>query len=154
MYKRQALTIALTDAVHLQLQIQRLRQNGMEKTDAVIQSLQEVGPACILTSLTTMIGFGSLATAKLLTIQRFGIVCGVSVAISLLAVLALVPALATLLGRDQVSQDVRRVEKKIDTAFQGIGKFAVARQHIITALSLVVMLLMLCLLYTSPSPRD
>ncbi|MGB7344478.1 MAG: efflux RND transporter permease subunit [Pirellulaceae bacterium] len=138
-----ALTIALTDSVHLQMQIQRLRQSGMSQVDAIVQTMQEVGPACVLTSLTTMVGFGSLATAKLLTIQRFGIVCGVSVALSLLAVLVIVPALAMVLGRFNSSQTVGATQLKIDGVFGRIGRFAVDRRHLITAVSIVVMLAMM-----------
>ncbi|WP_419189963.1 efflux RND transporter permease subunit [Stieleria marina] len=147
-----ALTIALTDSVHLQLQIQRLRQSGVAVTDAVLRSMREVGPACVLTSLTTMIGFGSLTTAKLLTIQRFGIVCGVSVAFSLLAVLVLVPALAIVLGKVQPPKTKRRTEHRIDVVFDRIGQFAVHRRKRITSVCVIAIAAML-LIASSLKPR-
>ena len=138
-----ALTIALTDSVHLQMQIQRLRQSGLAKIDAIVQSMQEVGPACVLTSVTTIIGFGSLATARLLTIQRFGIVCGVSVALSLLAVLVLVPSLAMLLDTKLASRGASRAEQNMDRIFQRLGRFAVGKCRMIMVVGILAMALML-----------
>ncbi len=55
--------VGFTDGVHMMVQIRRHRASGMSATDAARRSIREVGLACWLTSLTTAIGFGSLALA-------------------------------------------------------------------------------------------
>ncbi len=89
------LTIALTDSVHLVLRIRAARERGVDRKSAVVEALRHVGPACFLTSLTTAIAFASLATAKIEVIQRFGWSCAFAVIAAFLAVITVVPLLAS-----------------------------------------------------------
>ncbi len=64
--------IGLTDAVHLLLDGQRHLRAGRTRPHAVYRMLIRVGPACFLTALTTMIGFGSLTISRSESVQNFG----------------------------------------------------------------------------------
>jgi hypothetical protein len=93
------LVIGFTDAVHLVFFIQREQAAGLSKQDAAICAVRHVGLACALTSLTTAIGFGSLALARVDMVQRFGLACAGGAVLSFLAVVTAVPLLAgTRLG--------------------------------------------------------
>ncbi len=65
--------IGLTDAVHLLLDGQRHLLRGSSRQHCVYRMLIRIGPACLLTALTTMIGFGSLALSRTDSVQNFGL---------------------------------------------------------------------------------
>lgn len=71
--------IGFTDAMHLELEVRRSRADGDSPRAAVGSTLRRLALACALTSLTTAVGFGSLALAELEAIARFGLgtACGV-----------------------------------------------------------------------------
>lgn len=88
------LVIGFMDAVHLMFHIRGQRKRGRTRYDAVRSALREIGPACLLTSLTTGIGFGSLVFSGDEVIRRFGLACAAGTTVTLLAVLLVVPLLA------------------------------------------------------------
>ena len=57
--------IGYTDGVHLVVRIRQLKAAGSTARDAVFHAVETVGPACLLTSVTTAIGFGSLKMSRM-----------------------------------------------------------------------------------------
>lgn len=97
--------IGFTDSVHLVIDMRRKRAAGLSRLDSVRQAIRDVGPACALTSLTTMVGFGSLVITELEVVRSFGIDCACGTFLSFLAVITVVPLLAsTRLGDFLVSK--------------------------------------------------
>ena len=107
--------IALTDGVHLMVEIRKLRASGLSPRDAAAEGIRKVGLACALTSLTTAIGFGSLSLANHELVQQFGISCVVGVVLSFIAVVTAIPlACSGWLGRFvQVGQDKSLVDRNL-----------------------------------------
>lgn len=92
--------VALTDGVHLMVEIRRRRASGLSERDAARAGVCKVGLACALTSLTTAIGFGSLTLAHHETVKEFGWSCVLGVILAFLAVITIIPlACSTWLGR-------------------------------------------------------
>ena len=92
--------IGLTDGVHLLVHVRRRRAAGDKPIEAARSSIEKVGLACWLTSLTTAIGFGSLLLAQSDYVQDFGRVCCVGVFIAFLAVVTFIPWVSsTWIGR-------------------------------------------------------
>lgn len=92
--------VALTDGVHLLVQIRKLRASGLNRADASRQAVQKVGLACFLTSLTTAVGFGSLVLAESEMVQEFGKSAVIGVCFSFISVVTLIPLLcSTWLGQ-------------------------------------------------------
>ena len=92
--------VGLTDGVHLLVQIRKLRSEGMAPKAAAKRGLKDVGLACALTSLTTAIGFGSLAMAHHEFVQEFGYCCVVGVILAFLSVVTTIPlACSTWIGK-------------------------------------------------------
>ncbi len=85
------LVIGMTDSVHLVRAFQQARSKGVEVDPAVMEALRRVGPACAMTSLTTVVGFSSLALADLEIVRRFGLTCALGLALCFLAVITTVP---------------------------------------------------------------
>lgn len=92
--------VGLTDGVHVMLQIRSNRAAGMPEREAARTGLAQVGLACLLTALTTAIGFGSLGFAHHETVRTFGWSCVLGVILMFLAVIFTIPlACSTWLGR-------------------------------------------------------
>ncbi|MEO0531916.1 MAG: MMPL family transporter [Planctomycetota bacterium] len=92
--------IALTDGVHMLVQVRRRRAAGDTPVESARDAIAKVGLACWLTSLTTAIGFGSLLLAKSDYVQDFGRVCMIGVFIAFSAVVTFVPWISsTWVGR-------------------------------------------------------
>ena len=107
--------IALTDGVHLMVEIRKLRASGLSPKEAAAAGIRKVGLACGLTSLTTAIGFGSLALANHELVQQFGYSCVVGVILSFVAVVTAIPlACSGWLGRFvQRGQDKSLVDQNL-----------------------------------------
>lgn len=91
--------VGLTDGVHLTVQIRKLRAAGFTERKAARTALHEVGYACMLTSLTTAIGFGSLSLADNVWVKDFGRCCVLGVGMTFIGVVAIVPLVcSTRLG--------------------------------------------------------
>lgn len=89
------LMIGFTDGVHLVVQLRQERARGADRRTAVITAISHVGIACLLTSVTTAIGFASLLLAESEMVRGFGRVCAIGVLISFVAVVLTIPLLST-----------------------------------------------------------
>lgn len=94
------MVVGFTDSVHFMMGIRRGLDDGLSPVDAAKMSLRHLFLPCFLTSLTTAVGFGSLVVAQIDVIQRFGVACAAGAMLNFLAVVPLVPLLAsTRLGK-------------------------------------------------------
>jgi predicted RND superfamily exporter protein len=77
----------------------------------VVRTLERVGIPVLMAGLTTIVGFGALATSEVTPMRDFGIFTAIGVAVALLVALTLIPALLVLVpsrekgGRRTVSED-------------------------------------------------
>lgn len=95
------LMVGMTDSVHLLMQIRRARVAGASPAEAAANGVRHVGMACLLTSITTAIGFGSLMLAQSELVQGFGRACAIGVMTTFVAVILIVPLSSmTRLGRN------------------------------------------------------
>ncbi len=93
--------VGLTDGVHLMVQIRKLRAEGLSEREAARLALHEVGYACMLTSLTTAIGFGSLGLAHNVWVQDFGWCSVLGVFLTFVSVVCIIPLICgSFLGRN------------------------------------------------------
>lgn len=115
--------VGLTDGIHLLMHIRRERATGASPVEAAKSGLREVGLACLLTSLTTAIGFGSLMLAQSKFVRGFGLGCGIGVLFTFVSVIVVIPWLcSTWMGdaihvgyeRDIVGRGLQRYRGWID----------------------------------------
>ncbi|QDS93544.1 multidrug efflux system subunit MdtC [Roseimaritima multifibrata] len=83
--------VGLTDAVHLMVEIRTRKSQGRTTSEATRQGVAHVGLACVLTSLTTAIGFVSLGWAHHEIVREFGWCCVLGVGLTLVSVLTMTP---------------------------------------------------------------
>jgi uncharacterized protein len=85
------IVVGISDSIHILSGYVFFRSKKYDHTQALQSALKKSGIACFLTSLTTMIGFGSLIFVPLKDIQYFGIFCSISVGIAYLLTIFLLP---------------------------------------------------------------
>lgn len=130
--------VGLTDGVHLLVQIRKLRSEGMTPKDAAKQGLKDVGLACALTSLTTAIGFGSLATANHEFVREFGMCCVVGVILSFVSVVTTIPlACSTWIGKFvHVGQEKSLVDQQLGR-IGVVVEWVLARKRVVSQIAIV-----------------
>ena len=122
-----ALVIGLTDAVHLVVHMRHLRAAGAGPVGAASAAIREIGLACMLTSFTTAVGFGSLAVGRVQMIQGFGIATAGAVVLTFVAVLTTTPLIASAardLGRRRTSRLGARLERLADRGITVVVRHA------------------------------
>jgi predicted RND superfamily exporter protein len=117
------LVLSVANVIHLvgQYRMERARRPQRE---AIIVTFTEVGTACFLTSLTTLIGFSSLKFIPLGTAQELGIVCSIGVVASFVLSFSIVPILLSYF-------DLKPAEAKDSKVLYGLldGCLRLARDH-------------------------
>jgi len=73
------ITVGIAEAIHLVASFFDARRRGLPRDAAVVDTIRENFTACMITSLTTAIGFASLATATVLPMRELGIGASVGV---------------------------------------------------------------------------
>ncbi len=95
------LVITFTNGMHLAFEI---RSNLVDPTgssrDIVSNAVRNVGPACFLSALTTLLAFLSIAFADSPQIREFGLIAAAGSALSFIAVMTINPPLAVFLFRN------------------------------------------------------
>lgn len=94
------MVIAFTDAMHMIFSIRRRMAAGDDRFAAARHAVKTVGPACVLTSLTTSIAFLSLTLTDSGLIRTFGFAASLSTLLAFIAVIVVVPVMVVLLFKD------------------------------------------------------
>ena len=99
------IVIALTDCIHLMIDVRLSRAKGIGRVEASAEAIRHLGVPCALTSLTTAVGFGSLGLASVPAIKHFGLLAGASVVMAFLAVITVMPLIASCFARVGASRE-------------------------------------------------
>ncbi|MDA1013403.1 MAG: efflux RND transporter permease subunit [Planctomycetota bacterium] len=117
------LVVGFTDSVHFVVDIRQQRAAGESAAQAAESAVRHVGNACLLTSLTTAIGFGSLMLADSQIIDGFGRQSAIGVLLTFVAVVLVVPLMSNSwfgrnlhrsADRDLVGRNMQRLTWLID----------------------------------------
>jgi len=91
------LVVGVAEGAHIvarhREEVARLRgaDGTVDSTEAIVRTMERMTPACFVTSATTAVGFGSLATARLPAIASFGAVLAAGVMIAWAIQMVLMP---------------------------------------------------------------
>ena len=135
--------VALTDGVHLMVEIRKQRSLGRSPRDAARVGVCKVGMACFLTSLTTAIGFGSLGLAHHELVREFGWSCVLGVVLAFLAVMAVIPlACSTRLGSNiHLGQEKALITRHLNR-IGGLIPFVLRRPKTVSLVAMISTLLL------------
>lgn len=87
------LCVGVADSIHLLAKYQDARSSGMASGPALRETIIVLGSATLLTSITTAIGFGTLATSSVVPMQRFGYYTAAGVIMAFLITIFLLPTI-------------------------------------------------------------
>lgn len=87
------LCVGVADSIHLLAKYQDARLNGLAQGPALRETLIILGGATFLTSITTAIGFGTLYTADVVPMQRFGLYTAAGVFIAFIVTIFVLPTI-------------------------------------------------------------
>ena len=99
------ITIAVTDAIHVLSDVGA--PSNLNRTDNVHRSIRKLFRPMLITSLTTAVGFFSLAITEITNVQDFGIMVGISVMIAFILSVTLLPLLLIRWPIKTVSEEKR-----------------------------------------------
>jgi predicted RND superfamily exporter protein len=95
------MVISFTDAMHMVFSIRRRLGLGDDRFAAIRHAILTVGPACVLTSITTSIAFMSLTLTDSGMIRTFGIAAALATLLAFITVIVLLPILVVLLFHNE-----------------------------------------------------
>ncbi|NIA29776.1 MAG: MMPL family transporter, partial [Actinobacteria bacterium] len=87
------LALGSADGIHLLKRYFEQRRQGQSARDAARLVYKEMGTPIALTTVTTMVGFSSLAISDFTVIRQFGLLTALGVLLALVITLTLLPAL-------------------------------------------------------------
>ncbi len=126
--------IAVADAIHLlsryHEEARRLAPPGQPLTDAqrriaIVAAVKRIGAACLLTSVTTGLGFASLAAADMPSLRHFGLYAALGVAFAYGTVLVLLPLMLSVTRG--AASDERAGPGRIDRVLVACADLAIRR---------------------------
>ncbi|OGG99183.1 MAG: hypothetical protein A2600_05250 [Candidatus Lambdaproteobacteria bacterium RIFOXYD1_FULL_56_27] len=87
------MTAGIGDSVHVLVEFYHFRAKGLSPKESAKSTVKLVFVPCLNTSITTALGFLSIATSKLAPLQEFGLVAGFGVMAAFVITMTLLPAL-------------------------------------------------------------
>ena len=87
--------VAFANAVHIMIEIRRTRD--CSRSEAARRATSLLATACVLTALTTTIGFASLTLAETGSVQRFGLATAAGSILGLISNITIVPLLTSMI---------------------------------------------------------
>ncbi len=137
--------IAVADAIHLlsryHEEARRLAPPGevlsdAQRRQAIVTAVKRIGAACLLTSVTTGLGFASLAASQMPSMRSFGLYAALGVAFAYGTVLLLLPLMLSV-TRGSAS-DARKGPGLIDLALARCASFSIRHPGPVLAATAVV----------------
>ncbi len=132
--------IGIADAVHVYIVWLMYRREGKDTKEAVLLSMQKNMLPIFLTSMTTAIGFGSLAISKVVPVATLGIATASGAVLAFLISVFWMPAVLLLLKRE-VKPLKGRERGDIFGRFGGYGAFIVKNDRKIIAVTGAIFLI-------------
>ena len=102
------ISMGIADGIHILTRYREELSQGTDKWKSLTKTMVAVGLACFLTSITTMIGFGSLYTSSVRPIKDFGLFTAIGVGMAFVITVTLFLAFLFLLHPDRKILDEKR----------------------------------------------
>ena len=135
------IAIGVADAIHILTDYYASLRSGEAKRSAIRLVVRHIGLAIILTSVTTLVGFLSLATSPVQQVMQFGLFVGFGVMAALVITLTLIPA-ALEIGRGARVSGAKKKRKRGRRApLELLGRLVVKRRRAILAFGSVLFVL-------------
>ena len=126
------LIVTTSDVIHLCSAYMLELSQGKAKAEAIFTSGREVGTACLMTSITTFLGFVSMSMVPVPAFRQIGLVLGFGVAVALLLAMTLAPILFWVMKKPVPwNDDVSRIQKLLTHSLSGIRRLPMKRPRVV-----------------------
>jgi uncharacterized protein len=136
------MAVTFTDGMHLLFALKAKLERGNKLNPAIAATITEVGPACVLASITTSVALFSLMLAQSPLVQTFGFWAAVSNLVSVLLLLLVLPVLALGLlrreGKQAGNDGTSSINQLATRLSRWLTSFVVGRPVIISAVSIAL----------------
>ncbi|PRX26639.1 hypothetical protein BX659_1193 [Orenia metallireducens] len=113
-----------------------------ENKEIVLEVVTKVGKPVALAGITTIVGFGSLATSRIMPIKYFGIFTAIGVATALIVAITLIPAILIVRNKELKYQDKDdKQEGLLNRILMGLYQYFSKRRIRVLAFTLVIIIL-------------
>ncbi len=110
------LCVGIADSIHVMSKYNDELIQGTDPNTSIRRALVTMGTATLLTSITTAIGFATLATSNVLPMRNFGLYTAVGVMIAFVVTIIALPAVLKLSGEKvRVNVNKKRIHNQLGT---------------------------------------
>ena len=131
------MTLAIADSIHLLVTMLQLMRSGMQKKEAIVESLRINFMPIFLTSLTTIIGFLTLNFAEGAPFHDLGNITAAGVAAAFALSVLLLPALMAILP---VRVKTKKVENQRPKFVDRLAEFVITHNRKVLVLSVIAVI--------------
>lgn len=132
------MTLAVANCIHILVSIQTIMRKGMEKMDAIVESVRINLLPVFITSLTTAIGFLCMIITPVPPLHDLGIFTAIGVMFAFWLAIFFLPAFVSLLP---FRLPKASGEKQVRSAMESLGEFVLANKGVICVSLTVITLL-------------
>ncbi len=135
--------IAVVDSIHLLSDFYERYSRGKGRRGTLIEVMDELFKPMLFTSLTTAVGFASLALTPIPPVQVFGLFVATGILIAWVLTITIIPAYVALVPERTLKGFGREHERIgfLDRLIKGYGSFVIAKKGWILSISLLLFLL-------------
>lgn len=115
--------VCIGDSMHIIAETQDHQRSGLGQRESIVKALALVGTPCLLTSLTTGVGFISFLSAHIKPMQDMGVHAAIGVIMAFLLSVIIVPIFFSF-GRDKKKKEEKESIIKTDIFDKMLGNIA------------------------------
>ncbi len=137
--------IAVVDSVHILSEFSDLYKKGSDRKVVIQDVIQDLFRPMLFTSLTSSVGFASLAITPIPPVQVFGLFVAFGIMLAFLLTILFIPAYVVTLSPRRFEQIQRTHQNHttgtMDRILEWLGRFTIGRQKTIVFLSVVLVVI-------------
>ena len=130
------LVVGVSDVVHLVTQYRRELARGHTRDEAICASFVHVGMACLLTSITTLVGFGAMIFLPLPTAQELGVTAGIGVVSAFTLSFVLTPIFLSFTS-PKIVQEPQKIKDIHSLFLEWLARYVLHRPRTIVVIGLL-----------------
>jgi predicted RND superfamily exporter protein len=133
------IALGSADGIHLMKRYYEQRRTGETPSMSVRTALGELGAPMIMTTITTIVGFASLAISDFSVIRQFGFVTALGVFLALLVTFTLLTPLLSF-SRAPIRQVRPTVVRTTNRVMENVGQLIYRKKMIIIAAAVIIVI--------------
>ncbi len=132
------MAVGVADSIHILSAFQKLRADGVDREEALVQSISKMAVPCFFTSATTAAGLLSLLISQLAPVREFGVFAAFGVMMAFVFSMLLVPTVVGLVRPVAPAVLERRRTGRFSRLLARLGSVSPGASRVIVVASLCV----------------